>query len=72
MEMPGLPFSMSSLEEDWQNAEHSMGVCPCFFPIVCLYPDPLKQTSIMAVVFDEGVVVAADSRTTTGPEKKTS
>eukprot|EP00211_Chloroparvula_japonica_P014325 CAMPEP_0119133266 /NCGR_PEP_ID=MMETSP1310-20130426/13283_1 /TAXON_ID=464262 /ORGANISM="Genus nov. species nov., Strain RCC2339" /LENGTH=227 /DNA_ID=CAMNT_0007123953 /DNA_START=260 /DNA_END=940 /DNA_ORIENTATION=+ len=51
MEMPTekrYPIVMRDIEEDWRNAEHSMG------------------TSIMAVQFDSGVVVAADSRTSMG------
>jgi hypothetical protein len=69
-------------QPEWVTSEHMTGVsCGCFvflflFPVasscssdpihLAQIPQILLQTSIMAVEFAGGVVIGADSRTTTG------
>lgn len=63
----------SSDYPDWLTAEHRTGVSKDFMILLFLALsfliilfDVVFQTTIMAVEFNGGVVIGADSRTTTG------
>jgi hypothetical protein len=71
-----MPRSSTSEFMDWLNSEHSTGVRLLFHALIwhILFFKLLtwteisysSQTSIMAVEFEGGVVIGADSRTSTG------
>ncbi|XP_048475963.1 proteasome subunit beta type-6-like [Rhincodon typus] len=72
LRVPGILFVLVKMATVFETV--APGVSRCFAPAPCessLYPEWMSQevstgTTIMAVEFDGGVVIGADSRTTTG------